>query len=335
MNRIAYTQRTHSPMQPTPTHQPVPVWLKRTLTLAGIYNLIWGTWVILFPTSLFTMMDLPQPTYPAIWQCVGMIVGVYGIGYLIAARDPMTHWPIVLVGLLGKIFGPIGFVYAALITNQLPIEFIWTIIPNDLIWWVPFTMLLVRAAKYHQGVHLDGDAHMNFQDAIQSHHDQHGTPLADLADQSPVMLVFLRHLGCTFCMETLQDLKSQRQQIADQGIKPVLVHMSDDEAAYKQFAKYTLDDLSRISDPDQDLYQAFELKRGSLWQLFGPRVWFQGFRALFRGNTVGKLQGDGFQMPGVFILHKGAIIQSYRHAAAGDRPEYACMSESCTIPSAS
>ena len=97
---------------------------------------------------------------------------------------------------------------------------------------------------------------MNLNEALQFHHDQHGTPLADLADESVVMLVFLRHLGCTFCMETLQDLKTQRQQIEDQGIKPVLVHMSNDAAAQKLFAKYTLDDLSRISDPayGEDLF---------------------------------------------------------------------------------
>ncbi|MFG0313859.1 MAG: SelL-related redox protein [Phycisphaerales bacterium] len=320
-------------MRSNPADQPVPVWLRRTLILAGVYNLLLGGWVVLFPMSLFSIAGLPQPTYPAIWQCVGMVVGVYGVGYLVAARDPFTHWPIVLVGLLGKVFGPIGFVYAALITDQLPVEFIWTIIPNDLIWWVPFIMLLVLATKHHQGVSPQGDSTMSMQDTIKAHHDQHGTSLAELSEQSPVMLVFLRHLGCTFCMETLQDLKTQREQIESGGVRPVLVHMSDDGAAQKQFAKYGLGDLSRISDPDQDLYRAFELRRGSLWQLFGPRVWLHGLRALFRGNTVGTLQGDGFQMPGVFILHKGTILQSFKHTTAGDRPEYACMSGECKVPS--
>ena len=41
-----------------------------------------------------------------------MIVGVYGVGYATAALDPSRHWPVVLVGLLGKIFGPIGFLSA-------------------------------------------------------------------------------------------------------------------------------------------------------------------------------------------------------------------------------
>lgn len=73
-----------------------------------------------------------------------MIVGVYGVGYGIAARDPFRHWPIVLVGLLGKIFGPIGFV-GAVTSGRFPLAMGWTIVTNDLIWWLPFGVIL-RAA---------------------------------------------------------------------------------------------------------------------------------------------------------------------------------------------
>ena len=70
-----------------------------------------------------------------------MIVGVYGVGYWLAANNPMVHWPIVLVGFLGKLFGPIGFA-KALINGELPLEFGLNIIFNDLIWLVPFLMIL-------------------------------------------------------------------------------------------------------------------------------------------------------------------------------------------------
>ena len=46
------------------------------------------------------------PRYSFLWQCVGMIVGVYGVGYLAAAAAPLRHWPIVLVGFLGKSVWP-------------------------------------------------------------------------------------------------------------------------------------------------------------------------------------------------------------------------------------
>ena len=112
---------------------PDPVWDK--------LNLAWGGFVILFPTLPFRLAGMEPPNYPALVQGIGMIVGVYGIGYALAARDPVTHWPIVLVGLIGKLLGPIGFVYAASIG-----EFPWvtglTIIANDLVWWLPFISIL-------------------------------------------------------------------------------------------------------------------------------------------------------------------------------------------------
>lgn len=123
-------------------------WMCWTLALAGAYNILWGVWVVGWPSMAFDLVGMPAPRYPQIWQCVGMIVGAYGVGYAIAAGNPLRHWPIVLVGLLGKVLGPIGFVDAA-VRGTLPWSFGWTIVTNDLIWWGPFAVILVRA--YQQG----------------------------------------------------------------------------------------------------------------------------------------------------------------------------------------
>lgn len=126
-----------------------PRWASRWLWAAGIYNLTWGTLAIAWPHLLFDLTGAERINYPEIWQCVGMIVGVYGIGYLIAASDSRTHWPIVLVGLLGKVFGPIGFL-VALLRGTFPPLFGLTILTNDLLWWIPFAMILRDAAKYQR-----------------------------------------------------------------------------------------------------------------------------------------------------------------------------------------
>jgi hypothetical protein len=120
--------------------------MSNVLWAAAVYNLLWGGFIILFPLLPFQWFGMRPPNYPEIWQCVGMIVGVYGIGYACAARDPVRHWPIVLVGLLGKVFGPIGFLQAAL-TGRLPWTFGWINIGNDLIWWIPFTLILLHARR--------------------------------------------------------------------------------------------------------------------------------------------------------------------------------------------
>ncbi|MFK7959420.1 MAG: alkyl hydroperoxide reductase [Phycisphaerales bacterium] len=133
-------------MSDSPAAASTPSWMTKVLIIAGIYNLLWGAVVVLAPLAIFRFLKLPDPTYPSIWQCVGMIVGVYGIGYLAAAKDPARHWPIVLVGLLGKIFGPIGFVHAAM-NGIFPWKMGFTIITNDLIWWIPFGLMLLHARR--------------------------------------------------------------------------------------------------------------------------------------------------------------------------------------------
>lgn len=120
------------------------------LRIAAIYNLVWGAVVIVAPQMTFDVLGLDLGEDPgitlAIWQCVGMIVGVYGVGYWVAAADPARHWPIVLVGLLGKILGPIGFVDAAS-RDVLPWSMGWTILTNDLAWWIPFGLMLRHARR--------------------------------------------------------------------------------------------------------------------------------------------------------------------------------------------
>lgn len=121
-----------------------PRWMSLILKFAGVYNIIWGISVIFLPDLFFNLTDMEIPRYPMIWQCVGMIVGVYGVGYWVAARDPLRHWPITLVGFLGKVFGPIGFAYY-LIQGAFPLTFGLTIMTNDLLWWIPFGLILKMA----------------------------------------------------------------------------------------------------------------------------------------------------------------------------------------------
>jgi len=123
-----------------------PAWMKWTLLAAGVYNLAFGVFAILFPQSMFELIGMELPRYLELWQCIGMIVGVYGVGYTIAAFDPARHWPIVLVGFLGKLFGPIGMVWA-ISKGTLPFAFAIANVTNDLIWLIPFALILLYARK--------------------------------------------------------------------------------------------------------------------------------------------------------------------------------------------
>ncbi len=172
---------------------------------------------------------------------------------------------------------------------------------------------------------------LSFAEAIETVHSNQGTTLAELSADHPLLIVFLRHAGCTFCREALSDLQKQRPRIEEHGAKIALVHLGSDAQAALFFQKYALEDVPRFSDPEKRIYAAFDLYRGSLWQLLGPTVWWRGAKAFFSGHGVGKLQGDGFQLPGTFVLHQGKIVEAFRNKTAADRPDYADMAESCAV----
>jgi len=117
---------------------------------AAIYNFLWGSSIILFPDALFRLINMPPPEYPPLWQVVGMFVLVYAPAYWWAGRFPEKHPHLILIGLLGKLAGPLGFVYSAL-TGQLPLAFGLTILTNDLIWWPAFILYLRHMAAHKGG----------------------------------------------------------------------------------------------------------------------------------------------------------------------------------------
>jgi small multidrug resistance pump len=104
---------------------------------AALYNLLWGAGVVLLGSSVA-------------WKVVGMLVLVYAPAYWWASRDPERHAHLVAVGLLGKLLGTLGFVWAAM-TGRLPLAFGLVVLANDVAWLPAFGAFVRRAAQAHGG----------------------------------------------------------------------------------------------------------------------------------------------------------------------------------------
>ena len=298
----------------------VPLWIPRLLNAAAIYNLTWGVLIVLFPLVPFRWAGMQPPNYPAIVQCLGMVIGVYGIGYALAARDPVTRWPLVLVGLLGKIFGPIGFVYAVAIG-----EFPWwcglNILTNDLIWWLPFTAIILHAIRVQDA--RRNPIGLTLVDAMKRATIPSGASLFELSERQDLLVVCVRHSGCTYCREALDDLARQKAAINAASVRPIIVHMGTREQGEQMLRQYGCEEFDQVSDPDRLLYRALDLHFGTLYGLFGPRVLWRALMesVVFRFG-FGRIVGNALQMPGAFLIRNGQIVRAYRHTFSGDRPNY-------------
>lgn len=153
-----------------------------------------------------------------------------------------------------------------------------------------------------------------------------GRSLWDMSHESPLLVIFLRHLGCTFCKEAVRDAAAQRADLQAAGAKIVFVHMSPEKQAQPFFQKYGVADVERISDPDRHLYRTFGLERAGVKELLSPKVWLRGLSAIVAGNPPGIPRGDTLRMPGAFIVNRGKIAKSFFHRTIAERPDLARLS---------
>jgi len=118
-------------------------------TAAGLYNIMWGTWSAIDPQWLFRISGLPLLNHPAIFTCLAMVIGLYGVLYLEVAREPERGWPLAAVGLAGKMLGPIGL-SVLIVGGDWPPATMVLCLTNDLIWWLPFGLYLIDAWPHYK-----------------------------------------------------------------------------------------------------------------------------------------------------------------------------------------
>ncbi len=158
-----------------------------------------------------------------------------------------------------------------------------------------------------------------------SFRSQNDETIADLSADRPLLLVFLRHFGCTFCREAVCEIEKLRPQIEASGTRLAFVHLSTEERAKKFFKPHHFEDLPRFADPDGRLYEAFGLVRAKWRQYLNPQSIARMFSAWARGNFVGAPDGDVERMPGIFLIYREEIVKSFRHKLVSDRPDYVSL----------
>jgi peroxiredoxin len=149
-----------------------------------------------------------------------------------------------------------------------------------------------------------------------------GAPLtmSRLWREGPAVLVFLRHLGCTFCREHVAQLvqDSALYQELNAVVALITISKPEDTAA---FCRALPPQFICCSDTDKQAYHAYGLARAGAQELFAPHVLARGFQAALHGHFQGLPKGDPFQMPGVFVVDMSGIVRYvHRHRDAADNP---------------
>lgn len=118
-------------------------WMHGVLKFAGGYNVVAGLSMVAFYHEGFKSLGLEKPEFNLPIQLVGVLVAIFGIGYLIVDRRPIENRNVLLLGLLSKILGPL-LAFGYLADGTLPAVMLVVLFFADIIYWVPFWMIYRR-----------------------------------------------------------------------------------------------------------------------------------------------------------------------------------------------
>ncbi len=130
----------------------VEPWMRGLLLLAGAYNLGWGFFIYNFPNAFYQWVSQSREAAPGIVEWQGLGVMLFGLVYATVAIYPTTLWYLLAVGIASKIFGAAWF-YWFILEGMSTRQYLFHLIMNDLIWVIPFTVILVRTIREKQIKH--------------------------------------------------------------------------------------------------------------------------------------------------------------------------------------
>lgn len=154
--------------------------------------------------------------------------------------------------------------------------------------------------------------------------DDQGRPirLSGLWQKQPIVLVFVRHSGCTLCFDHAVTLREAYRDLQATGAEVVLVTM-DDPQRLRDFKQRWQLPFVCLSDSQQEGYRAFQCPRGRLLSVIGPVMWWRAIKALLR-HGAGVVRADPMQLPGSFVIDTHGtlrFVHRSQHSADWATPE--------------
>jgi alkyl-hydroperoxide reductase/thiol specific antioxidant family protein len=121
-----------------------------------------------------------------------------------------------------------------------------------------------------------------------------------------------------FCREHALQLQRAGEELATTGGEVVLVGLGAPAQA-AEFKRETGVPFRLLVSPDKAAYRAMDLKRGSNWDVLGPRALAAVPRAVSGGGSWRRPRQDWHQLGGAFVIAPGGrVVWAHRARHSGD-----------------
>jgi len=125
---------------------PLRPWMVLVLRVAGIFNLSAGAGMICFYHEGYELLGVAKPVLILPVQVMGILVALFGVGYLMVAANPAENRNILLLGVLSKAIGSVFALYYVVV-GTLPWHFSIVVFSADIIYVPPFCVILRRLSR--------------------------------------------------------------------------------------------------------------------------------------------------------------------------------------------
>jgi peroxiredoxin len=143
--------------------------------------------------------------------------------------------------------------------------------------------------------------------------------LSTLWRERPVVLVFLRHLACTFCQQQIAWLRRDIEKFKAAGVDVVVVSEGTAKVGKAYSLLYALPFPLLLCGDDLAVYRRYGLLRGVGMWVLRPRVLWRGLISYLQGFVQKKIEGDTKQFGGGFVIDRAGYIRYlYRSVDGSD-----------------
>jgi hypothetical protein len=152
--------------------------------------------------------------------------------------------------------------------------------------------------------------------------DGKATRMRELWREAPTVTGFVRHFGCLFCHQMVEELVAGVPHVLGRGARVVIVGNGSIEQAKRFFSDKQLprEGVSVVTDPERDAYRAAGFERGLTKTLNAGSVKAYGV-AVRQGHRVTGLFGDLTQLGGLIVVRPPAsLLFFHKSRFAGDHP---------------
>jgi hypothetical protein len=125
------------------SQKPLTRWMKFVLRFAAVFNVCAGLFMLIGYHETYKIIGMEKPDISFPIQLVGILVGLFGVGYYMVARNPIENRAVLFLGFWSKFLGScLGTGYVLL--EKLPVEFVAVYFFADVIYLPPFYVILRR-----------------------------------------------------------------------------------------------------------------------------------------------------------------------------------------------